>query len=1046
MTELTEEQLKGYAAFSPVDTAIYRVRGGKLETLFLSENIPDLLGMTREEYLKITEKDAMDLTLPQDRKGLAAATGACIATGKKLDYYYRVYSDKKGFDWVHVDAHTCGSMDGDTIIIARFANVSREGGIYETILDNSDRITVVLDRHTMQMLYANDKLFSTKKIKEADLLNRTCYSILFGLSKPCEKCPCLHPDDDTKIHEEYVFDEKEATWSLITSRNVTWCMQDAVIIYIKDVTEEKKAETSLNRLNQMYSMAIEDAKQMLWDYDPQTKTVRYRMENPYTKAVCEKMGMPAVVENVPESILGIIDPPYRDRFVKLFDWDGMDPKGISCEYSSTFHGETQWWKVTSRPVYDLNHELKMINCSAMNLTDEKQAEANYRSLLTQVSQLKNLGAIAGFRLNLSRNRLISGSAIYSGVTDELQTETADLHFKAAAESIEDEQIKQKVLQEYTCAELLQKYRQGVRQVSVEYPVRSRMKASEGQIRWFRALNDLVLNPDTGDIEDFSSVIEITKQKKNERMLNFMASRGCDYIGLINVYERKAEVFDGIWKDSLIGDPEGLDYPETLKRLAAYVSPANREAFSRQLSMEAITEKLGAEDELLIHYDFIGRDSRTLKKQIKLKWFDDKKTEILMIQEDVTEAYVREQKRIAEMQDALHQAELANRAKTDFVSRISHDIRTPISAIISMTEFAKEDAADRDRLLGDIDKISASSQFLLSLINDILDISKIDSGKMELYPEYYPYREFVSSIRSIFEPMCQQKHIDFVVQENAPQYGGVIVDRVRYNQVALNIISNAVKYTPEGGRITYVSQSSLLPGGKVRCAYTVSDTGVGMSEEFQGRMFEAFTQENSMNRSSLAAKGTGLGLAIVKRIMDLMGGTISVKSSQGAGTSVSISVDLPAATAEQIAEYEKRKQAGTSSVGGLLKGKVLLAEDNEINTEIAVRMLRKLGLEVDSVENGTLAVEAFRKSAANEYLAILMDIQMPVLDGYSATERIRRLERPDAAAIPIIAMTADAFVESIEQSRRSGMDDYITKPIDLNKLEAILLRHARQGGR
>lgn len=1041
MIKLTEEMLRGFTAFSPVDTAIYRVRGGKLETLFLSENIPDLLGMSRQEYLKITEKDAMDLALPQDRKGLAAATLSCIVTGEKLDYYYRVFSNKKGFDWVHVDAHPCGSMDGDPIIIARFANVSREGGIFETILDNSDRITVVLDRHSMQLLYANDKLFTTKKIKEKDMLDRTCYSLLFGLDAPCQNCPCLHPDNDTEIHEKYAFDEQNQTWSLVTSRNVTWCMQDAVIVYIKDVTEEKNAEISLNRMNQMYSMAIEDAKQMLWDYDPKTKTVHYRMDNPYTRSVCEKIGMPPVIENVPDSIIGMVDKEFRKDFLKLFDLDQLGSQGTSCEYSSTVNGETVWWKVTGRPIYDLNHELKMVYCSAINCTDEKQAQTNYRSLLAQVSELKNLGGIASYRLNLSQNKLVSGSAIYPQVTNELKTETADLHFRAVAESTADEQIKLEILKEYHCAALIQKYKQGIRQLTAEYPVRSRVKPTEGQIRWFRAINDLVANPDTGDIEDFSTVIEITKQKKNEKMLNSMASHGCDYIGLIDVCAWKIEIFDGIWKEKIIGDPENVDCRAALEKLTSFLAPENRQAFCEQLSPEAVTEKLKTENELLIHYDFAGNSSQRSKKQIKLKWFDEGKTEILMIQEDITEAYTKEQKRLSEMQDALHQAELANRAKTDFVSRISHDIRTPISAIISMTEFAKEDAEDKKKLLSDIEKISASSQFLLSLINDILDISKIDSGKVELYPECYPFHEFISSIRSIFEPMCQQKHIDFVIQSDIPKNAGVIVDRVRYNQVALNIISNAVKYTPEGGRITYTSKSELLDGGKIRCAYTVSDTGIGMSKEFQSRMFEAFTQEDSVNRGNLSAKGTGLGLAIVKRIIDLMGGNITVQSSPGAGTSITVSVVLPVAAAEQMEAREKKKQLRASS-GGLLKGKVLLAEDNEINTEIAVRMLESLGLEVDHAENGARAAEAFAGSKENEYLAILMDIQMPVMDGYAASEQIRRMARSDAKTIPIIAMTADAFVESVKQSRKSGMNDYITKPIDLNRLESVLLQTSR----
>lgn len=265
---ITDAMLQDYTAFSPIDTAIYRVRGGALETLFLSENIPGLLGMSREEYLKVTEKDAMDLALVQDRSGLIAAAAACIQTGEVLDYYYRVYSNSKGFDWVHVDAHVCGTMAGDPIIIARFANISKEGGIFETILDNSNRITLVAQRDTHEILYANDQIRRSPYFTGNDLMNKTCHGLLKGLEAPCGDCMSSCPDSDELLHEKYIYDETVKKWNLVTWKNVTWCMRDAVIIYIKDVTEEKNGAISLNRMNQMYRMAVEDAKQMLWEYDP----------------------------------------------------------------------------------------------------------------------------------------------------------------------------------------------------------------------------------------------------------------------------------------------------------------------------------------------------------------------------------------------------------------------------------------------------------------------------------------------------------------------------------------------------------------------------------------------------------------------------------------------------------------------------------------------------------------------------------------------------------------------------------------------------------
>ncbi|MCI2061417.1 MAG: ATP-binding protein [Eubacteriaceae bacterium] len=1039
---ITDDFVQHFAEFSPIDTAIYRARGGALETMFLSENIPALLGMTRDEYLKITEKDAMDLTLPQDREGLGAATANGIATGRSFDYYYRVYSNIKGFDWVHVDAHTCGTMDGDPVIIARFANISREGGIFETILDNSDRVTVVIDRRSHEFLYANDKLYSSGYAAEKNLLNRTCYSLLCGKDAPCRNCIIAGDDQNGELHERYVFDKVNKRWNLVTWRNVMWCMHDAVIVYLKDVTPAKENEISLDRMNQMYSMAIEDSKQMLWEYDPEHRRITYQMDNPYTRMICEKVGMPAVIDGVPDSIIGMVDEEYREKFLAMFNIEELDSGGVSCEYSSTVNGNTQWWRVTSRPIYDLNKKLKTVYCSGHNITDEKQAEKNYRSLLAQLSDVSDLG-IANFRLNLSRNRFIAGHAVYQSLFDDMKTVTADDHFAAAINEITDEQIKNKNKDLYNCSALIEQYRRGVRQMTLEYPVRSRLTSMSGRIRWVRSVNSLVMNPDTGDIEDITLVTEITKQKKTEKILNNMANKGCDYIGLIDTAAGTLEIFGGIWDCDDIKGSDSIVYSEALKKLSDnYVAAEERTAFAGQMSLAAVIEKLQSGDDVLVHYNIREDEKTALRKQIKCKWLDEEKCDILILQEDITEAYMREQMRMSELQDALHRAEAANKAKTEFVSRISHDIRTPISAIISMTEFAREDIEDKEKLLQDISRISDSNKFLLSLINDILDISKIDSGNIELYPECYPYDEFISSIRSIFEPMCMQKNIDFRISTGISSGRGVIVDKVRFNQVALNILSNAVKYTPDGGRISFISESELLDDGKnIKCAYTVRDTGIGMSSEFQSRMFDAFTQENAAYRyNNNIPQGTGLGLSIVKRIIDIMGGSISVKSEPGEGTAVSVSIVLPAAAEEQLraAAAEKSDDGADDDYIG---GKVLLAEDNMINTEIAIRLLEKFGIETVHAEDGAKAAAAFECSAEGEYFAILMDIQMPVMNGYEAAEIIRHMPRSDAAVIPIIAMTADAFVESAERSRKVGMNDYITKPINVNKLKSILKKYA-----
>ena len=388
---------------------------------------------------------------------------------------------------------------------------------------------------------------------------------------------------------------------------------------------------------------------------------------------------------------------------------------------------------------------------------------------------------------------------------------------------------------------------------------------------------------------------------------------------------------------------------------------------------------------------------------------------------------------------------ANNAKNEFLSRVSHDIRTPINAIIGMIGFAKEDIDDKLKVKDELQKIETSSHFLLSLINDVLDISKAESDKIELHPEPYPFTEYIRGLETIFRPLCEKKGITFIINTNEfSNDNSVIVDRVRFDQVAFNLLSNAVKYTPAGGTITYTSTSKPLPNQMLSCGFIIADTGIGMSEDFQKKMFAPFSQEtDNPEREKAGPAGSGLGLSIVKKIVDLMGGTITVESTLGKGTKITVNYILPRVTKEQLSQIigQMQRQA-TNNFAMPLNGRILLAEDNPINTEIAVRLVEKFGLQVDNVSNGQDAVAKFSSTAPRTYQAILMDIQMPIMNGYDAAARIRALDHADAKTIPIIALTADAFADAIQKAKKAGMNDHIAKPVNKKHLYDTLAKYIK----
>ena len=402
--------------------------------------------------------------------------------------------------------------------------------------------------------------------------------------------------------------------------------------------------------------------------------------------------------------------------------------------------------------------------------------------------------------------------------------------------------------------------------------------------------------------------------------------------------------------------------------------------------------------------------------------------------------IREQNTALEA--AVRKAEEASRAKSEFLSRMSHDMRTPLNGIIGMTYLTRKmtlPAEAQDHLA----KIDVSSKFLLSLINDVLDMAKAESGMIELHPEPYPPHTFESYLDAVIRPLCREKGQKLIIDDAGIKGIIPVMDELRMNQIYFNLFSNAVKYTPENGTIIYHQRGTLTDDGRLRMQISISDSGIGMSPEFQKILFEPFTQEAQDDFRE--RHGTGLGLTIVGKLVETMGGTIEVRSSPGKGSTftVTVTVDYVREDSQAAAVPEARpKAAGPGEDGGkpaekqagMMAGKhILLCEDHPLNQEIAKAMLKEKGILVETAEDGRLGVEAFRRSPVGFYSLILMDIHMPVMNGYEATEAIRALGREDAASVPIIAMTADAFTEDRQKCLDAGMNGHLAKPIDAAEL-------------
>ena len=389
----------------------------------------------------------------------------------------------------------------------------------------------------------------------------------------------------------------------------------------------------------------------------------------------------------------------------------------------------------------------------------------------------------------------------------------------------------------------------------------------------------------------------------------------------------------------------------------------------------------------------------------------------------------EQKNIA-LQLAVQRETKANLAKREFLFNMSHDIRTPMNAIIGFTALAQTHIDDRGQVEDYLKKISVSSQHLLSLINDVLDMSRIESGKVTLEAKPVHLPELVHELRDIIQAVVSKKDLSLTLDTVGVENEDVIADPLRLEQILINVLANAVKFTPDGGQISlWIVQKDTAPAGYADFEFHIKDNGIGMSEEFQKHIFEQFARERTSTVSKI--QGTGLGMAITKSLVDMMGGGITVKSEQGKGSEFTISLRFP------IGEAKTEQTPPAAKASAFTGKKLLVVEDNELNLEIASTLLKEAGFEVDTAENGKIAVEKVEAASAVRYDLILMDIQMPEMDGYEATRRIRALPDAKKAALPIVAMTANAFEDDRKNALHAGMNGHIAKPLDIQKLFQVL---------
>lgn len=576
--------------------------------------------------------------------------------------------------------------------------------------------------------------------------------------------------------------------------------------------------------------------------------------------------------------------------------------------------------------------------------------------------------------------------------------------------------------------------------SLEY----RVQHKNGKI--LHVMGNVKLLRENGELFYRRFLLDCTAQKleeeKNERrQMELIQALGIDY-KLVCFYDLDT----GIGKPLRTDDDHGFVFSSIfsgkifLKEsmdlyIDQFVYEDDREMVRRAVSMETLLKEL---EEKKIHYvnyrTAVNNEIKYYQMKVVRAGVWKNSHGIVLGLRSVDEETRKEMEQRSLLEDALIQANKASKAKSVFLSNMSHDIRTPMNAIVGFTTLALAHMDSREEVEGYLRKIMMSGNHLLSLINDVLDMSRIESGKMYLEEKLCSLPEILQGLQNIVRADVNAKQLEFHMDVNVMNED-IYCDNLRLNQVLLNLLSNAIKYTPAGGTVRM--RLTEIPGaaeGYGNYEFFVKDTGIGMSSEFLSHIFEPFEREKNTTTSGI--QGTGLGMAITKNIIDMMKGTIEVKSEPEAGTEVKVSLlfCLDSSHPQSIVDTEEGKDSSRNKeCSDLHTGRILLAEDNELNQEIAVTILEDAGFAVEVADNGKIALDMLKNSEPGYYRLILMDIQMPVMNGYEASREIRKLQNKQLSTIPIFAMTANAFEDDKQEARECGMDGYIAKPINVDTL-------------
>ncbi|MDO5111670.1 MAG: PAS domain-containing protein [Clostridia bacterium] len=1035
----------------PCGAGIYEYAADGLHVVYLNHRYRELVGRDLKD---LSMSPVFEVVHPSDRERLMETVQNAVETDGVIECDVRILHGSGEYRYFRLVGNVARQPD-KTLIYATYTPISTEEisirdmlpTALAAMMESSADLAFVKDRNLHYICCSRTFAQMVGLENEKEIAGKSDYDLF--ARELAEK----YRSDDRMVMEggqslvNYVEHIPSPDGGVRYSSTSKYLLRDSLGSVIglygtgRDITENREAYARLKLLTDTIPGGI-----AMYEIAPERMRTMYLSDGIFSLTGYDREEYETLTRDDPLCFVFQEDLPVLNAQIQLLRSEGRQ---VSCVCRvHTKEGGYRYLDIRGS-LSERNGENMIVNAVMFDVTAQMQMQEQLRES-EKALEIAAKESQAKYEMERKKPSLGEKELVIQALFNVTTGETLEYNYKGGevvplagrtAFTGSEEQLRDLIIDENERQQfcvlndrdtLLAHFENGETEFKLEY----RRRMQNGEVIWVQNILHLLRDPDGTDVLLFEYCYNVDDEKMQELMYHSLASENYDYVARVNARTKRFVAFHK--KGAVnVPPPSGEDADRMARQLSAYLHPEDREMMLRNVMVDNIVANLKTKDRMQFVYRAIWPDGSVRFKKIIQYYLDPQREIIAMVREDVTSIIQEESEKNALLASALESANQANAAKSQFLSRMSHELRTPMNAIIGLSSLAASDVGDPGAMEDAIGKIGLSARYLLSLINDILEMSRIESGHMELNKAAFDFDRLIGSVNNLIAGQAGEKGVTYEYAaegEMEPVYTG---DATKLQQILINVLGNAVKFTPSGGKVTMTMAQTRRTGDRATLRFIIRDTGVGMDEKFLPHLFDAFAQESASFVST--STGTGLGLAITKSMVDMMNGHISVQSTKGVGSTFTVDVQLG------IPQENKKLEKATISPQpqqGRAKydfsGKrILLAEDHPLNVEVARRLLQRAGAQIVVTNNGLEALQAFANAEDGYFDAILMDIRMPEMDGMTATRRIRALDKPGSRDIPIIAMTANAFDADVELSLSNGMDAHVTKPIDPQFLYATL---------